>query len=69
VTASELAAQRVDLLRKAFMATMRDRALLADADMAQLEINPVSGEDIERLVQDIYRTPAELAQKVARMLR
>ena len=62
-------AERVAVLRAAFMATMRDPEFLADASRAKLEINPVSGQDIEQLVHEIYRTPAQLAQKVAGMLK
>lgn len=62
-------ADRVALLRAAFMATMRDDAFRADAEKAKLEINPVAGEDIDRLVREVNRTPAELAQKIAAMIR
>jgi tripartite-type tricarboxylate transporter receptor subunit TctC len=69
VAPSGVPAERVAALRKAFMATMQDREFLADAEKAKLEINPVSGEDIEKLVQDVYRTPADLVHKVAGMLK
>jgi tripartite-type tricarboxylate transporter receptor subunit TctC len=60
---------RAAALRSAFMATEQDKEFLADADKAQLEINPVSGEDIQTLVREVYQTPAALAQKVAEMLK
>src|SRR5579862_1360910 len=47
---------RVEVLRKAFLATLRDKDFLAEADKAGLEITPVAGTDIQRLVQDIYAT-------------
>lgn len=56
-------ADRVAALRTAFMATMKDKDFLADADKTQLEINPVSGEDVEKLVQEVYATPADLIAK------
>ena len=52
---------RVQALRDAFMATMQDPEFLADAEKADLEITPVSGEDVQALVTDIYETPPELA--------
>jgi tripartite-type tricarboxylate transporter receptor subunit TctC len=61
-------AERVDVLRKAFMATMTDPTFMADAERSQLEVNPVSGEDLQNLVADIYRTPPEVAKKAAQIL-
>ena len=60
---------RADALRKAFMDTMKDPEFLADAEKSQLEINPVSGEEVEQLVKDIYQTPKALADKAADFIR
>ena len=54
---------RVAALRNAFTATMKDPDFLAEADKADLEINPVSGEDVEKLVKDVYATPADIVAK------
>jgi tripartite-type tricarboxylate transporter receptor subunit TctC len=62
-----LPAERVNVLRRAFDATMRDKAFLAEADKGNWEITPVSGEEIEALMKRVYATPpavVELAQKV-----
>ena len=48
--------ERVAELRKAFDATMVDKDYLADAAKMKLEVKPVSGERIERLIGDIYKT-------------
>jgi tripartite-type tricarboxylate transporter receptor subunit TctC len=61
--------ERVDALRKAFMATMQDKDFLAEADRAGLEITPVAGEDIQKLVQQIYATPAAVVRKTAELLQ
>jgi tripartite-type tricarboxylate transporter receptor subunit TctC len=61
--------ERVEVLRKAFMATMQDKDFLAEAAKAGLEINPVKGEDIQSLVQQVYATPAEIARKAAALLQ
>jgi tripartite-type tricarboxylate transporter receptor subunit TctC len=60
---------RVETLRKAFMDTMNDKDFLADAEKAQLEITPVSGDKVQALVQEIYQTPAEIAKKAAGLLQ
>ena len=61
-------ADRAEALRKAFMATMTDPAFMADAEKSQLEVNPVGGEDLQKLVAEIYRTPPEVAKKAAQIL-
>jgi len=63
-----VAPERVAALRDAFMATLNDKEFLASAEKSKLEINPVSGADVEKLVRKVYRTPKEVAAKVADML-
>jgi tripartite-type tricarboxylate transporter receptor subunit TctC len=63
-----LPAERVEALRQAFLDTMKDKDFLAEADTAQLEINPVTGPAIEKLVKEIYQTPADIAAKAAAVL-
>ena len=60
---------RVEMLRRAFMETMKDKDFLAEAEKAGLEITPVSGGEIQKLVQEIYDTPAEVVRKTAAMLQ
>ena len=62
-------ADRVAALRKAFMDMMTDKDFLADAEKAQLEINPVAGDEIEKLVKELYGTPPAIAQKAAALLK
>ncbi len=59
----------VAALRRAFMDTMADKDFLADADRAKLEITPVSGERIQELVAELYKTPPELTKRLADMLK
>ena len=49
--------------------TMKDPQFLADADKAKLEITPVSGADIEKLVKEVYGTSKETAAEAAAMIR
>jgi tripartite-type tricarboxylate transporter receptor subunit TctC len=62
-------ADRAEALRKAFMATMQDPDFLAEAEKSQLEINPVAGGEVEKLVKDLYQTPKALADKAAEFIR
>jgi tripartite-type tricarboxylate transporter receptor subunit TctC len=62
-------ADRAEALRKAFMDTMQDPEFLAEAEKSQLEITPVPGPEVERLVKDLYQTPKALAAKAAEFIR
>ena len=55
---------RVAALRRAFDATMRDRAFVADAARLQLEIDPMTGEEVQALVAQLARTPPEIVTRV-----
>ncbi|HWP24763.1 MAG TPA: hypothetical protein VNL39_00270 [Xanthobacteraceae bacterium] len=59
---------RAEVLRKAFMDTMNDPEFLSTAEKAQMEITPVPGDRVEKLVKDLYATPAPITQKAAALL-
>ena len=56
-------AERVAALRDAFAATMTDKDFLAEAGKTELEINPVSGAEVENLVKEVYATPPDVVAK------
>jgi hypothetical protein len=60
--------ERIDAIRQAFLATMKDKDFRAEADKAQLEITPVGGPEVEKLVREVYQTPPEIAAKAAKVL-
>jgi tripartite-type tricarboxylate transporter receptor subunit TctC len=60
--------ERVDTLRQAFLDTMKDKEFLTEAEKAQLEITPVTGPEIEKLVKEVYQTPPQIAAKAAQVL-
>jgi hypothetical protein len=62
-------AERVALLRKAFMETVRDKDFLADAAKGNFEVRPVAGEAIQAMVGEIYGTPPAIVQKTTRLLQ
>jgi tripartite-type tricarboxylate transporter receptor subunit TctC len=62
-------ADRVQILRKAFMATMKDPDFLAEAERGKVEIRPLSGEQVEELVAKVYReTDPEIAKQAAALI-
>jgi hypothetical protein len=54
---------RVQTLRTAFDATMKDPKLLAQAKKERLDIAPTSGEKVQRLVEKLYATPKAIVDK------
>jgi tripartite-type tricarboxylate transporter receptor subunit TctC len=62
-------ADRVEALRKAFMDTMKDKDFLAEAEKAQLEITPVDGAALQKLVAEVYQTPPAVVRKAAELLK
>jgi tripartite-type tricarboxylate transporter receptor subunit TctC len=56
------------MLRTAFAETMRDPAFLADARKLQLDINPVSGEQIDAVIASLYATPKDVIARAKSIL-
>ncbi len=55
---------RVQLLRATFMETLRDPKFLAEARRANLEIDPISGEELERLVHELFKLDPAIVAKL-----
>ena len=62
------AKDRVQLFRKAFGATMSDAGFLADAEKSNLDISPLSGEELERTVHGLVKTNPALLSKLKQIL-
>ena len=57
--------ERLTTLRRAFDATLRDPAYLADMQRQQLEVQePSTGEDLAIVVGKIARTPPAVVQRL-----
>jgi tripartite-type tricarboxylate transporter receptor subunit TctC len=55
-------AERVHALRKAFLATLQDAEFLAEARRAKLEVEALSGEEVQKIVMD-YRDVSPVVRK------
>ena len=55
---------RVAAMRRAFDATLKDPEFLAEADKLKLEIDPMSGEELAKMLEDIAKTPADVVSRV-----
>ena len=45
------------------MATMKDPQFLADAAKTQIDISPMTGEDVEAMVARVFVTPHEVVER------
>ncbi len=61
-------ADRVDALRKAFWAAMQDAEFNKEAAALSLELNPIDGATLTKVVEDTLKTPADLLAKVKPIL-
>ena len=63
-----LAPDKATLLRRAFDATMKDPAFVAEGEKIQAEILPTRGEDVQKLVERLYATPKPVVERVVKFL-
>jgi len=60
---------RVQILRKAFIETMKDPEFLADATKAKLDINPLDGAELERNVREVFNLDKALIPRAKEILK
>ncbi len=59
---------RLEILRRAFDATMRDPAFVAEGAQMQAEIQPTKGDDVQKLLERVYATPRPVLERVKKLL-
>lgn len=60
---------RLQILRKAFMDTMKDPEFLADATKAKLDVNPLDGAELDRNVKDVFKLDPKLIPRAKEILK
>jgi hypothetical protein len=50
-------------LRQAFLDTLHDPELVAEAKKEKLDVDPVSGEDVQAIVAKVFAAPPDLVAK------
>lgn len=55
---------RAEALRRAFDATMKDPAFLAEAARSNLDVSPMSGVEVTRLVHEVLDTPTAVVDRL-----
>ena len=60
---------RVQILRRAFMDTVKDPEFLADANKAKLDINPLDGAELEKNVMEVFNLDPKLIPRAKEILK
>jgi tripartite-type tricarboxylate transporter receptor subunit TctC len=56
----------VAAMRKAFEETLKDPAFLADAEKSRLEVDPVTGAEMEKMIKAAFETPKPLIEQASK---
>lgn len=62
-------ADRAQALRRAFDATLKDPAFLAEAEKLKLDVNPVTGEEVDRLIAELYASPKDIIEEARKAIK
>ena len=68
VAPQDIPADRLEALRRAFDATMKDPQFLAEADKAQMDVSPMRGEDAQKIADAIVDTPPDVVARAKILL-
>jgi tripartite-type tricarboxylate transporter receptor subunit TctC len=60
---------RVQTLRKAFVETLKDPEFIADAKKSRLDIDPLTGEEIEKIVHQLFKMDPALVNQLKEILK
>jgi tripartite-type tricarboxylate transporter receptor subunit TctC len=64
-TSPGVAQARLEILRRAFKATLADAEFLAQATKMKLDISYVSGEESEKLVNEVLSIPPKVKENLS----
>jgi tripartite-type tricarboxylate transporter receptor subunit TctC len=61
-------ADRIKILREAFLKALKDPAAMDEAVKSRMDIDPTTGEELEKLVREIFDAPPEVIARAKKML-
>jgi tripartite-type tricarboxylate transporter receptor subunit TctC len=68
VTAPRTPKDRVQILRNAFAKTLIDPEFVAETKKINLDVNPLTGEEVKKIVDDLFKLPPPMVSKLAAIL-
>jgi tripartite-type tricarboxylate transporter receptor subunit TctC len=60
--------ERVKILREAFNKTMEDKEFLAELEKRKFDLDPVPGEELEKIVKDVMSQPPDIVARMKKLL-
>lgn len=69
VAPPKLLADRVAMLRRAFDQAMKDPGLLADIQKTRADFSPMTGEELQKTIEQVASVSPEIVQKMQAILR
>ena len=60
--------ERVQMLRKAFVETLKDPQFVADAKKSRLDTDPLTGEEIDKIVAQLFKMSPSLVNQLKEIL-
>jgi hypothetical protein len=58
----------VKMLRDAFVKTLSDPEVLDETKKGRMDIDPATGEELEKLVKEIFDSPPDVVERVKKIL-
>jgi tripartite-type tricarboxylate transporter receptor subunit TctC len=68
VTCAGVPPERVEALRRAFDAAMKDPEFLAEAEKSKTDISPMTGEEAQKIAEATINAPAEVRSSASRLI-
>ena len=68
VTTPRTPKDRLQILRRAFMNTLTDTDFVAEMKKSNLDINPLTGEEVKKIVDSLFKLNPALLSKLAKIL-
>jgi tripartite-type tricarboxylate transporter receptor subunit TctC len=60
--------ERIKILRDAYVKTLNDPEVVAEAKKGRMDIEPTPGEELESLVKEIFDSPPDVLERVKKLL-
>ena len=68
VTTPRTPKDRLQILRSAFMDTLADPEFLAETRKTNLDVNPLTGEEVKKIVDELFKLQPAVVSKLANIL-
>jgi tripartite-type tricarboxylate transporter receptor subunit TctC len=68
VTSAGVPPERVEALRRAFDAAMKDSDFLAEAEKSKTDISPMTGEEAQKIAEATINAPAEVRSRASKLI-